>query len=208
MKKIIISLAIFFVLSASAGYSQTGGEGFFRKNLLGMNYSLSFPVSDFHDFIQDMGYRGWDVELKTFVTDNIAVGGGLGWYAFYQKYPRDTYEFENGALTTTVFAYHYSVPMRAVVDYYFLPNSFVHPWIGLNINLYYNDRELQVGYYLISDESWNFGLTPEVGILVPFGRNVDWGAHVKGKYNYQFYNRERFNNLSWFDVTFGLSYTF
>jgi hypothetical protein len=185
--------------------------GFLAKSLFSGNYNLSFPAGNYSDFISKMGYRSFDAEYKVFVTNNVALGGNIGWYGFYEKYERDTYEFENGAITSTIFNYLYSIPLRFKVEYYPIPNKFIQPFIGLHVGTHYNERTTQVGFISLKDESWNFSLAPEVGVIIPFGELADWGFMIKGKYNYQVYDRDvflDFSNLSWFDLSFGLTYSY
>ena len=207
MNKIIITALMSLMLFSANGYSQQTSQ-FIKNSILGINYNLSFETGSLAKFIPDMGYRGWDIELKAMVTDNIAVGGNIGWYAFYKKYPRQTYYFDQGALTSTIFNYLYSVPIRAVVTYYPIPTAFVQPFIGLQAGMYYNEKRTEIGFYAYETKTWNFGFAPEIGVIVPFGKYSQWGFNVKGKYNYQFYTKDNFENLSWFDLSFGLSFSY
>lgn len=224
-KTIILTLALFFtLLSASKAQDNaillddmslnptapaiSGASAFLHKSLLSINYNLSLPMADFKDFISPMGYRGWNIELRVFALEKLAVGGGVGWYGFFEKRERDTYIFENGALTSTIFTYLYSVPLTAKVEYFISPASYVQPYIALNVGTHYNNRRMEVGYYLIEDNTWNFSMAPEAGIIIPFGSNADWGFNVKARYNFQIYNRERMDNLMWLDIGFGFTYSY
>ena len=181
---------------------------FLQHSLFSFNYNLSFPLADLQDYISDLGPVGFDAELKVFITDNLAIGGKIGVISFYQKYPKDTYYFENGALTTTIFNYYYTIPMQALADWFFNPKGFIQPYAGLGIGVNYNERRTEIGFYALEDNSWNFSVSPEAGVIVPFGKYSAWGFSAKARYNYQVYNRDRFNGMQYLDLSFGLSYSY
>jgi hypothetical protein len=181
---------------------------YLQNSLFSFSYNLSFPLGDLKDYISDVGPTGFDAEWKGFLNENIAIGGKVGVISFYEKYPRDTYYFKNGALTTTIFNYYYTIPMQVVGDYFFNPSGFIQPFAGLGIGINYNERRTEIGFYAVEDNSWNFSLSPEAGVIVPFGKYVSWGFTAKARYNYQVYNRDRFNGMQFFDLSFGLSYSY
>lgn len=226
MKRHIYTTLVILLISAGAALGQDmtltngndlpapvpqelSGSGYFIQNsLFSFNYNLSFPAGDLKDYIHPLGVAGFDAQLQGFVTDNLAVGGMIGIMSFYEKYPRDTYYFENGALTTTIYNYYYTVPMHAVADWFFNPTGFIQPFAGLGLGINYNERRTEIGFYALEDNSWNFAVSPEAGVIVPFGKFSEWGFSLKGRYNYQVYERDRFSGMQYFDLTFGFSYSY
>jgi outer membrane protein len=196
------------VIGQDMSFEDRSSNYYLQNSVFSVNYNVSIPFGDLHEFIPTTGVAGFDAEFKTLVTDNIAVGGMLGYAGFYKKYDRDTYEFENGALTSTIFKYYYTVPMRIVADYFISPGSFVQPFVGLSTGVNYNERRLEVGFYSLEDKSWNFVVAPEAGMIIPFGRFSEWGFSVKARYNYQIYDRDNFNSLQYLDVALGFSYSY
>lgn len=184
------------------------GSYFLNRSLFSINYNFSFPFGDLHDFIPTNSYTGFDVDLKGMVSDHFAVGGLIGYQSFYKKYPRDTYYFENGALTSTIFKYYYTVPIRVVADYFINPTGYVQPYIGLGLGVNYNERRLEVGFYSLEDKSWNFVLAPEAGVVIPFSKYSEWGFTIKARYNYQVYSRDNFSGLQYLDVGIGFAYSY
>lgn len=64
------------------------------------------------------------------------------------------------------------------------PNSFAKVFVGagigaINWNSYKEVQEIQSW-----ENSWGFLMSPEVGVLVPFGRNSCWGAEAVAGYNW------------------------
>lgn len=181
---------------------------FLERGLFSIEYNASFPLGEFSDFISKPGYRGWSFELKGVINDNLAIGGSVGWYAFYEDFERDTYLFDGGSLTSSVFNYYYSVPLRVVAHYYFLPDAFIQPFAGLSIGTNYNEKRREIGFYLFEEKKWNFGLTPEAGVIIPFGDMAEWGAQIKGRFNYLTYNDYEQDNTMFFDISIGLVYSY
>jgi len=211
MKKIIIISCIALLTTASLSYSQEGNL-FLQKSQLSFSYQMGFPTGDLKTFIPENDYLGWDFELKTMVTHNLAIGGHIGYQGFYKKFPRDTYEFPQGAITSTIFKYYYTIPMQAVVTWFFIPEGMVQPYLGMNVGVNYNERRGEIGIYILEDNSWNFSFAPEAGVIIPFGKYSQWGANIRAKYNYNVYSRDEnigqdFNQLAYFNLMFGLTYT-
>ena len=205
MSVLVITSPLF---SQDMTYEDRSSNYYLQRSIFSFNYNLSFPLSDLHDWIPTTGVAGFDAEFKSLLTDNIALGGMIGYAGFYKKYDRDTYEFENGALTSAVFKYYYTVPIRIVADYFISPGSFVQPFIGLSTGVNYNERRLEVGFYALEDKSWNFVVAPEAGLIIPFGRFSEWGFSLKARYNYQVYSRDNFSGLQYLDVALGFSYSY
>lgn len=173
---------------------------------------MGFPTGSLKEFLPENDYLGWDFDMRSMVTHNLAVGGHIGYQGFYKKYPRDTYYFPQGAITTTVFKYYYTIPMQASATWFFIPEKMIQPFLGFNVGVNYNERRAEIGMYVLEDNSWNFSFAPEAGVIVPFGKYAQWGLNLRGKYNYNVYNREYdsfidFKQLAFFNVMIGVTYT-
>jgi len=144
MKKIIIISLIAFLASGLSSYAQDGNL-YLQKSQMTFSYQMGFPTSDLKDFIPENDFLGWDYEMKTMVTHNLAVGGHIGYQGFYKKYPRATYEFPQGAITTTIFKYYYTLPLQAIATWYFMPEGMVQPFVGMNLGINYNERRGEIG---------------------------------------------------------------
>jgi hypothetical protein len=211
MKKSIILFLIILFTAGSFTYAQEGNQ-YLQHSQMSFSYQMAFPSADLKEFIPENDYLGWDFEMKAMVTHNLALGGHIGYQGFYKKYPRDTYEFPQGAITTTVFKYYYTIPMQLVATWYFIPEGMIQPFIGMNVGVNYNERRGEIGLYVVEDNSWNFSFAPEAGVIVPFGHYSQWGLNVRGKYNYNVYSRtdnigQEFNQLAYWNLMIGLTYT-
>ncbi len=214
MKKIIILSLIALFFTGTVCYSQASDNPFLQKTTTTFSYQMGFPTGSLKDYLPENDYLGWDFEYKSLVTHNLAVGGHIGYQGFYKKYDRDTYELPQGAITTTIFKYYYTIPMQGVLTWYFIPEKMVQPFVSLNVGVNYNERRAEIGIFLVEDNSWNFSFAPEAGVIVPFGKFSQWGANVRFKYNYNVYSRDYnngmvdFKQLAYMNLMIGLSYTF
>ena len=213
MKKIIIIAITLFTFASGTTYSQMGGQ-FLQNGLFSFSWQMGFATGDLKTWLPENSFRGGDFEYTKLVTHNLAVGAHVGWQGFYKKYPRATYEFPSGAITTTIFKTYYTIPMHGIVTYYFMPDKFVQPFASFLIGVNYNERDLQFGQFIVEDQSWNFSFAPEVGLIVPFGELSQWGLNVRARYLYNVYSRDGVNGygemsgLAYLNVMTGLSFSF
>ena len=126
MKRIIILAVVLFTLTVSTSQAQMGGQ-FLQNGVFTFSWQMAISTGDLNTWLPENSFRGWDAEYTTLVNDHLAIGGHVGWQGFYKKYPRDTYEFPSGTITTTIFKTYYTIPMHGIVTYYFIPDKFVQP---------------------------------------------------------------------------------
>jgi hypothetical protein len=213
MKKIIIIAAMLVSVISSKTFSQMGGQ-FLQDNVFSFSWQMAFPTGDLKSWLPENSYRGWDIEYTKLLNDHVAVGGHIGWQGYYKKYPRSTYEFPSGSLTTTIFKTYYTIPMHGIVTYYFIPDKFIQPFASFLIGVNYNERDLQFGQYIVEDQSWNFSIAPELGLIIPFGELSQWGLNARARYLYNVYQRDGYkgygevSGLAYLNVMIGLSYSF
>ncbi len=211
MKRISIFI-ILITFIASFSFSQGSDKSKFfkrvkleRSGLLNLKYIMGFPSSDFNDFIGEKSYRGVNIEYRRFLNDNISVGGYTGWNGFYEKTDRSTYYFDNGAISGVLYNYLYVLPLYANFHYYPFPGDIVQPFAGLAFGALYVNKESQMGILSVFEDSWHFGLAPEIGFFIPFGLNANSGVITSGRFNHAFYKEGNMDKLQYFQWTIGLS---
>ncbi len=199
IKKLIIALSVFFTVTISAHAQLSLGP------IWKLNYEVGFPMGDFNSkFISSPGWRGFSVKANWFPTDshNFSLGAVAGFNGFYQKDERDTYYYENKALTGTRMKYAYTVPLLATAQYIFADNEGFNPYFSIGMGPYWLQQEDQIGRYLFDENAWKFGLNPEVGVMFPF--NIDMGFVASVGYNSIFYSTNGIDNLGYLSVSVGL----
>jgi len=216
MKRVytLVLIVGFFIFSNHAFSQEADATGFIRTyaqpgGMLTFDWVIGIPAGDMNkNFISKTSTRGFAMEYRYMLNGPLSIGGGFSWQGFYEKLDRNTYEFDGGAITSTKFNYLYTFPLFVNVHYYPLKNNFIYPFIGLNAAMVSIDKKDQVGIYYVQDKSWQFALQPEVGALIQMSQGSGFGFVVKAKYNYMFYNKDNFNNLSHIDFHVGVAFVF
>jgi len=176
-----------------------------------INYAMGFGVGDFHDFIPEATFRGFDAHGKKMLDAHWGIGGGMGWTGFSHKFPRTTYVFENGAVTGVGQHFYYSFEMYAQGSYYPFAESWIKPYLSLDAGPVYQTVENQIGQYYIQDQSWQFKVSPALGLFIPFGENAEVGINTAVKYNYIAFTNSNYklpNGISYFQWVIGLGFLF
>ena len=92
MKKIIMILLVVFGLGVGSRA---------QAQMLNLNYQMSLPLGDQHDFISKMSFRGFSMDYHYFLSERLAVGASVGWNALYKHLDYATGHFTmNGEKVT------------------------------------------------------------------------------------------------------------
>jgi len=162
-------------------------QGFAQHHWYGAaTYQVSFPLGDTKDFISDVSWRGFGLDFRYSVQKAVTVGFVTGWNIFYEQVNETTQLETNppGAITALTNRYTNFVPVMINTHYYLGKKGEIRPYAGLSAGGYWVTQELQIGILNIKNDSWEWGVAPEVGIIVPVQR--DLAILVAAKYNYLF----------------------
>ncbi len=174
-----------FLLIAGGLFTGTANA---QTHLL-LTYDYSVSLAGTRDYIGESSFRGGSFELGYHLTDPVSIGLKVGLHTFYEDLEKDTYQDGNLTVYGKQFRYLNSFPVLGTVQY--SPagrESRVQPYARLGIGGYYFQQRTDLGLYTFLNEyQWNFGLQPELGILISLsGRfSVNAGA----RYHYIFGNR-------------------
>ena len=95
MKKIIMILLVVFGLGVGSRA---------QAQMLNLNYQMSLPLGDQHDFISKMSFRGFSMDYHYFLSERLAVGASLGWNTLYKHLDYATGHFTmNGETVSVIF---------------------------------------------------------------------------------------------------------
>lgn len=175
----LLLLAICSFIPLSSGFAQHHWYG-------AATYQVSFPLGDTKDFITDVSWRGFGLDFRYSVQKAVTVGFVTGWNIFYEQV-NETTQLETdppGAITALTNRYANFVPVMLNAHYYMGEKGKIRPYAGLSAGGYWVSQELQIGILNIKNDSWEWGVAPEVGIIVPVQR--DLAILVAAKYNYLF----------------------
>jgi hypothetical protein len=168
-----------------------------------LNYNFGYATGDLETFAPDPAYRGGGLQFTRFLesNENIGIGLYIDWQGWYKKHPRSTFAYygddasvSNSDMNAVKFAYLYVTPVMASFNYYFVKESSVLPFIGINVGAVYTEQELNIS--AISNRvntAWDFAVGGEAGLHLVFGQS-GVGANITGKYTHAFY-KNTFENV-------------
>jgi hypothetical protein len=166
-------------------------------------WDYNFPLSN-KDWIKDSSPHGGMVGFRQFIRENqLSVGVDVNWTTFDQYELPQTFDLENGAITTDYFKYIYQYGAVVSAQYYHpLGNNIVYPYYGLGIGANYNRFAVYYNIYQEQQKAWGFLVRPEAGLLIRFGEHRSLGALAAVHYDYSTvknkdYDYSGFSSVGW-----------
>jgi hypothetical protein len=200
MKKIKNTLMVSFImLVGTMSYAQGGG-------IWNFDWNMGFPMGSTTDFVGQPSFRGFTIEGRGYVTDQITVGGIAGWNVFYEN---NNWTSEEIGTTGTVYGYqrHYlNVMPIMVTSHYYFSQGTVMPYFGAGVGTYYIESRDFMGIYYTQGKDWHFGVAPELGIITYLGSG-NTGLNLNFKYNWAAKTKSE-ESYSWLGINIGISYMF
>ena len=193
-------LAVFLFLALFAGAVNA-------DDAIGVvTYDVSVPLADMKDFIDKTSWRGFGLEGRWLVKPNITLGLAWHWNTFYMN-SDELLEIENGNVSGNQFRILYGSPLMATAFWYPrspLDNPGFMPYLGLGAGAIWMKERLEIGIVAVEESSWHFGLTPELGFMVPVGYYTNFIAGAR--YNYAFKSGDS-PEYQWFTFSVGFAWT-
>jgi hypothetical protein len=212
MKKILLVSISSLLIAFNVSAQDQALSGFSPASLYNISWCISVPLGSFSSFINNVSPAGGNFTGRYFLKKGLAVGFEFGWNNYYKQYPRNTYYGDGGlAITAVHYTYAFVVPWKAGVYYYLLPAAIVDPYIGLSFGGDYMEEHVIIQEYDIYNTQWGFTMSPEVGILVKFGRLSHWGATAAAQYwfntnSFRFTDNKDYNAMQGFNFNVGITY--
>ena len=197
MKKALLTIFSVFVITFSMA----------QETLFSFNWNPATPLGDLSAYADGTSLRGWSIDGRKFTTDEVSIGGYIGYNGFYEERARALYDIDNVTINSQTWRYVYALPVLVTAHYY-IGEGMVRPYVGLGVGLYYIEQELQFSSFRISEETWKFGLAPEVGAFIPFGLGSNVGALINVKFHQVFYEEQNIGNLNYINYNFGLAFSY
>ena len=199
-KNKILLIGLFMMLFGVSSFGQGGGVWNF-------DWNMGFPMGDTKDFIGQPTFRGFSIEGRGYVTENITVGGIGGWSVFYENFGWVTEDraVDNGQIYGYKRRYLNVMPLMVTGHYYFSQGQ-IQPYIGAGLGTYYIESRDFIGIYYVQGKDWHFGIAPEVGVVMPFGSG-NTGMNINFKYNMALKTKNN-PSYSWLGINVGISYLF
>lgn len=162
----------------------------FGQGMHGLTYSIAFPVGETSDYINTLSWRGFTIDGKYFITDNMTLGWTTGWQTLYES---ESGTFVDGTQSSTGTQYRYLniLPILFTYNYFLNENGDIQPFAGLGTGTFWIESKTNMGLFSDTDDNWHFGLVPEVGVLFPVGFRSNF--YFSLKYNHAFPSGESIN---------------
>lgn len=202
---------LFFALSLMIlGLTAASQAQFMGDSYGAVTYNMGLPVSDTKDFTDAYSWRGMGLEFRKFTKDNMSVGLSLGWNVFHQEVNETSPILEGrseigghatGNQDRTINAF----PLMVGFQFYASDQGHARPYFGISGPGFYIEQRLDIGVFSFQEDGWNWGLAPEVGLLVPVaGGDANMLLNVRYNYAFEGYGRGPYSYLG-FNVGFAWS---
>ena len=189
---------IFTILAVAFLTATTQSQG-----LYSLNYTVGFTDGETADYISNPSFRGVSLDGRSFLTDQFSVGGYINWSTFYEKFSGS---FTDGTATLTSTQYRYLNAFPVLVQaHYYLETDEYEPraYLGAGTGAYKMVQRVEIGTWALEENHWHFGLSPEVGVLLPV--SMDSHLNISARYHYVFKVDDTIN-YSWFGLSVGFTW--
>jgi hypothetical protein len=149
------------------------------QNWFGMaTWNISIPDGDTKDFVDETSLRGFGLEFRKQVRPATTFGIMGSWEVFHER-TNETIDFGFGSVTGSQDRYINSFPIMLGLHRYFGSEGGIRPYIGINGGGFVLIQTLRLGLSEIEEDSWEWGIMPEVGFIKPIQRGAAFIANVR-----------------------------
>ncbi|WP_137090996.1 glycine--tRNA ligase [Mangrovivirga cuniculi] len=167
-----------------------------------ISYSLGLPTGDLSDYIEEVSFRGLNLSFRSEVNGGVMLGFKTGYNVFYEDSGYKTAVDGNTSISGRQYRYQDAVPIYFTIGKQFLEDE-IRPYVNLGIGTTYINRETDIGIFAFTDETWQFSLNPEVGVVYwvypGFGLNL-------GLSYYANFKNDDFEAQNYFGIQAGISF--
>ncbi|MGH7726690.1 MAG: hypothetical protein ACREOU_14785 [Candidatus Eiseniibacteriota bacterium] len=151
------------------------------SRLLTGYYEMSFPSGDTKNWVDNESWVGFSMEGRYFLKSNLSVGWSVGVHSLYEHVNGIT---ELGRFDVSGDQYRNLnvFPILATGHAYLGEWEGTRPFVGMGAGVFANRQLLDVGAYTVNLTEWQFGFSPEVGVIVP----LEWDSRltIHARYHY------------------------
>ena len=151
------------------------------------SYQISFPTGDTKDFADKTSFIGFSLDFRRAVAPKTTVGLLLGWNVFHER-TSDVIDLVRdgnpGAVSGLQDRTLNSFPFMINAHKYFGKDNGTSFFAGLNAGGYYMLQQFDIGIYTFGNDQWQWGIIPEVGIVIPL--QDESSLVITGKYHFAF----------------------
>ena len=168
-----------------AGFLILFSSGAFAQGMFSISYDIGLPVGGTSDFISAPSFRGFGLEGRGFITDNLSYGGSFNWAVLYEEVGPEEWTIPESE-TSTAYGKQYrfinSYPIMGTMHYYLGEWDATRFYVGTGIGAHIVNQRTDAGLYSVDDNKWRLGFAPEVGVLIP----ISFGSSLNLSTKYQY----------------------
>lgn len=194
MKKIF--LLFLALVSIQAIYGQKGYSV--------VNYSVGFSTGDFNEYVDQISYRGINLEFMWNVKPNLDAGLEVGWNVFYAKEDKKVYTEGTESISGVQYRYTNAVPIIAGARWRKTGGK-TQPYVGAGVGTTSVNRSTDFGLYRIYNNTWQFCVRPEAGLIYKMSETSGLNAGVKYYMNFE---NDDMAAQPYFTVNVGFAFAF
>jgi outer membrane protein W len=172
-----------------------------QSSLFGMTYDVSIPTGETEKIISGVQWRGMGMEGRWYTSKNMTLGFAWDWNVF-QETVLTTVNQDNRTITGNQVRNINAFPFLMTGHFYLEGGSFVQPYFGLGAGVYFVKKRLDIGIYSLDEDTWQWGVAPEVGFLFPM--DLGFNLLLKLRYNYAF-DSGKGDDISYFGINVGFA---
>ena len=178
--------------------------GVFAQGSFTATYPISIPMGDLSDYIGQTSFRGFSMEFSKRQKKNLDIGLEASWHTFYERQNPSVYTEGTASVSGVQYRYTNTVPLLAGVKYLKETDGNFTPYAGLGLGTIYVNRSTDLGLYRITNETWQFALRPELGVLIKAGSGV---SGVLGVKYYAGFGTDDLDGQSYISINLGLMFS-
>ena len=152
--------------------------------LVGLSYQFSVPIGETANYTSPVSWRGFGLDVMTWVRRDLSVGLAFGWNVFFNN-TTSTISYRGTEITgnqdralnvwPTLFNFRWFPKISS--------NRDLQPYIGANVGGYIIERYIAIGQSAFQETHFHFGVAPEIGV---FFQNPVGAIFLNGRYNMAF----------------------
>ena len=177
MKAICVSLATLLALCGIA--MDAGAQDWYGA----ATWQISFPTGDTKDFVNTTSFGGMGLDFRKVIRPKTTAGFMAGWNIFHERVD-GTQTVNNVSINGTQDRYINSFPIMLNLHRYFGERGSWRPYLGVNAGAFVVIRTFAVGVWASEDDSWDWGIAPEAGVVIPM--RSGGGFMINVRYNWDF----------------------
>lgn len=150
------------VLAATTMLGAAGASA--QDYYFGITYDTSLPLEKTEEFVSDFSWLGLSLEGRKLVSPTASVGFFFGWHEMDERVNEVVHVSPGVDIHADQQRYINSFPMMVTGHYYLGQQGQLRPYFGTGIGAYLIERRNEFGVFLTDEDTWHFGIAPEVGI--------------------------------------------